>query len=386
MLTIPGRIPIRIHPIFWLLMFFIGWLNSSTIPQIVAWAGVVLVSVLVHEFGHALTALAFGQKVSIDLVGLGGVTHQTGKKLKWWQEFIVVINGPIAGFLLAFLASRIWLNIDQKADTIFSFTILIMMYANVFWSVINLLPIHPLDGGKLLGIVLEAIFGIKGLKASFMIGFIFAGIIGLLFFSIGSYFNGAIFFMLAFEGYRAWQSSLHMTASDQSSDMQTKIKLAAEKIYQKKYQEAKELFQQIREETKQGVLFVTATEFLAEIYQKEGNIKEAFELLEPIQNKLSREGLRMLHQLAFQNQAWQKAAALGDETYQSYPNYNTALINSISYSLLGDIKPSTGWLQRAIDDGLPNLRAILSKPEFDNVRSSPQFQALEKKSEKGQGT
>jgi hypothetical protein len=46
------------------------------------------------------------------------------------------------------------------------------------------------------------------------------------------------------------------------------------------------------------------------------------------------------------------------------------------YSILGQVRPALGWLQRAINDGLPNIRAILTKKEFDNIRQTPQFRSF----------
>src|SRR6187399_803252 len=103
MITIPGKIPVHIYPIFWLLALLIGWLYSFTILGAVILGFVVFISVLVHEYGHALSALAFGQQSFIELVGLGGVTQRQGKRLSLGKEFIIILNGPLAGLALAIL-------------------------------------------------------------------------------------------------------------------------------------------------------------------------------------------------------------------------------------------------------------------------------------------
>ncbi|MCE2982169.1 MAG: M50 family metallopeptidase, partial [Parachlamydia sp.] len=97
MIYIPGKIPIRIFPFFWLLIVMIGWLNTQSIPETAIWAAVIFISVLIHEFGHALTAVAFGQEAEISLVGLGGLTKREGPTLAKWKDFIIVLNGPLAG-------------------------------------------------------------------------------------------------------------------------------------------------------------------------------------------------------------------------------------------------------------------------------------------------
>ena len=72
MLSFFSKIPIKIYPFFWILAIGIGWLNSMTLMGTAIWTVVIIISVVVHEYGHALTAMAFGQTAVIQLVGLGG--------------------------------------------------------------------------------------------------------------------------------------------------------------------------------------------------------------------------------------------------------------------------------------------------------------------------
>ncbi len=104
-LQFPGRIPITIYPTFWLFAALIGYLNSGSLIGTLIWIGIIFVSVLFHEFGHALTALLFGQHPRIELVALGGLTYHDGQKLPFWKQFFIVLDGPIFGFLLAIGAS-----------------------------------------------------------------------------------------------------------------------------------------------------------------------------------------------------------------------------------------------------------------------------------------
>ena len=81
MITFSGKIPIHIHPFFFVIVALIGWMNSYTVFGVAIWAIVIVISLLVHEFGHALTALFFGQQAEISLAGLGGMTSRSGEKL-----------------------------------------------------------------------------------------------------------------------------------------------------------------------------------------------------------------------------------------------------------------------------------------------------------------
>ena len=65
-------IPVRIHPLFWLMSAVLGF-QENNIPAVLIWIGCVLVSILVHEYGHGLMAKHFHGSPSIVLYGLGGL-------------------------------------------------------------------------------------------------------------------------------------------------------------------------------------------------------------------------------------------------------------------------------------------------------------------------
>lgn len=382
MITIPGRIPIRIFPLFFLLVIGISSINSIymvgtfSLLWTIIWSLVIMVSVTIHEFGHALTAVAFGQKARIDLVGFGGITQRQGGRLKLWQDFIVVLNGPLAGLSISGIAYILLNIIGNKPASLLTSVISIFYYANIFWTIINLLPVQPLDGGHLLRIFLEGIFGLKGVKISLFISFIIAVLISLLFLLLGYYLAGAFFLMFTFESYRSWKNSLALTEQDQNFDLQHLLK-SAERDYHKGHSDfAIQKIQQVRELTKAGVLYVTATQLMAEILNDQNQFQEAYNMLEPIKNKLSDKALKMLQRLAYRTEKWQEAIAIGNTAYKSQPSPEIALINAFCHGILGEAKPAVGWLQCAVREGLPNLKDILRKSDFDPIRQDPLFQNL----------
>lgn len=73
MIRIPGKIPITIYPSFWIMAVVIAiLLGQADIVKTLIWVPVILISILFHELGHALTALLFGRKPRIELVAMGG--------------------------------------------------------------------------------------------------------------------------------------------------------------------------------------------------------------------------------------------------------------------------------------------------------------------------
>ena len=188
MIRIPGLIPINIHPFFWVVAGLIGWFNSGTVGGTLVWMALILLSVLVHEFGHALTAFAWGQPATIELIGFGGVTQRTGGRLKLWKEFVIIFNGPLAGFIFCLIS----LMLSNFVHSAYPYSplggwLFITFYVNLFWTILNLLPVQPLDGGKLLSLILESLFGLKGVKAALFVSFLFSAAASLFFFSIQAF-------------------------------------------------------------------------------------------------------------------------------------------------------------------------------------------------------
>ncbi len=383
MFEIQGKIPIRIYPFFWLLALIIGWLNSfsematlnSALIKTLLWVVVITISIIVHEYGHALSGLAFGQKVRIDLVGFGGVTHRLGgTKLKLWKEFIIVLAGPLFGFCLAFVTYLFLSKIGERPLNLWRYVLEITFYVNVFWTIVNLLPVQPLDGGRLLSIVLEGFFGVRGIKIAYFLSILIAAAVGLIFFALGAVLAGSLFLILAFESYRSWQSSLAMRDQDQNEEAQMLLKKAEEDLRLGKKQEAYDKFKLIREMTQSGVIYTMATNYEAILLNERGDYKTAYDILLPLKNKLDSASLQMLQYLAYRNHDRKEAIQLGNQIFNETPNYETAFINAMCYAELAQPKPAVGWLESSVRYGMPHLDAILSKSEFDAIRDSAPFQ------------
>lgn len=366
MISTRGKIPITIHPIFFLVAGIIGFLYSQSIYLMFIWIIVIMISVLFHEMGHALTAMAFGQSAMIELVGFGGVTHHNGIPLKPWQNFLVVLNGPLAGFALCIAAYFLRKVIPNQG--LVTYAILVAFYINLFWTVINLLPIQPLDGGKLLSIVCEKLFGHRGVRLSYLISMILAIVFAILFFLMGAIIAGAIFFLFAFEAYRAWSALQNITSSDRDSELQKLIKEAADKERDGQVWEAETMLTEIMEKAGKGLIYNSAIEMLGKLYYERGDYELAFSYLSRIQDMLSPEMVQLFHKLSAMQKKWDIVLKLSEKAYYAAPNYQTALLNASSHAVHGDLKATLGWLMRAQSDGALDLENYVQRPEFDNMR------------------
>lgn len=370
MIQIPGRIPITIHPFFWIFAGILGWLASGSFMGMLIWVGIIFFSVLFHEFGHALTSLCFKQEARIQLIALGGVTMFDGPKLKFWQQFLITLNGPLFGFLLFLGATGLLqFNLHPLAFKILKAT----QIANLFWTIVNLLPVLPLDGGQLLRIVLEGCFGVKGFKAALLIGAIIAISISLYFFLIQAYLIGAFFFLFAFQSFDSWRKSRYATRDDREEENKQLMVQAETEFQQGNKEEAKRLFQEVREKAKGGMLALAATQYLAFLHFKEGKRKESYDMLLPIKDQLSDDLLAIMHELAAEQKNYPLVIELSAKCYQTAPSQKMALNNARAFAHEKQAKFAGGWLQTAWQFGGLNLDHVLGEEEFKPLLENPEF-------------
>lgn len=370
-------IPIRIHPLFWALAALIGWLSTADVTLTVVWMVIILVSVLVHEFGHALTAVYFGQSASINLMVFGGVTQRSGEKLKLWQEFLIVLNGPLAGLFLSLGAFALYDAIGTNYGQLTSYVLYVIGVVNLFWTFVNLLPVQPLDGGRLLRIVLEGIFGFKGVRFSTILSVILCALIGVIFFAKGFMIGGAIFFLLTFENFRAWKAMRVMTEQDQDVSLWQQLNAAEAAIKVGNYDHAWAILEQLTRHVNDGVLKNIASQMMSSILFAKEEYDQAYALISPIIKKLTPDFMHLAQQIAYKSGHYDEAVDFGNQAYQEGPTYEIALTNAFCFAKKGDAIPAIGWLKRAQNDGAPNFLNILRKDIFDTIRYNPEFQQLQ---------
>lgn len=160
-------IPVRVHPLFWLSAVLLGMNGSKGEPILVAlWVLAVFLSVLVHELGHALAARAHGWEPWITLQTFGGLASYRPTYRSPRAVLIITLAGPFAGFLFAslivvsvrLLGFPVMFQLGGPAGlSLFAgplanlnTTLLVndLLWINIFWGIINLLPVYPLDGGQ----------------------------------------------------------------------------------------------------------------------------------------------------------------------------------------------------------------------------------------------
>ena len=104
------------------------------------------IAVILHELAHAMVAKNLGAVIArITLTPFGGALNLQTQVLSARQKCLIYWAGPVASLLLSMLFGvMVWLF-----PTIFYY-LEYLVVANFLVGVINLLPIYPLDGGKIL--------------------------------------------------------------------------------------------------------------------------------------------------------------------------------------------------------------------------------------------
>ncbi len=150
-------IPVRVLPFFWLTLALLGGALGADSAEKILLLGLFViagfVSILIHELGHALVARRFGARCEITLEAFGGYAAYRGVRMKRWQTFVISAAGPAVQFLFGFALAKslAWMP-EIPGNMLYLLAKLIEI--SLVWSLLNCLPILPLDGGQMLNALL----------------------------------------------------------------------------------------------------------------------------------------------------------------------------------------------------------------------------------------
>lgn len=178
-------VSVRVHPMFWLLSALLGW-NAYSEPEgslayLALWIVCVFVSVLIHELGHVVVGWYFGSKGHIVLYSFGGLAIGSSQLHKRWQRIAVSLAGPFAQFILLGVVWAVAQYYIEAAAAgappprVVVEGLLMLWQINLYWPLLNLLPIFPLDGGQVTREVSEAISPERGLWFALGISMVVSG-------------------------------------------------------------------------------------------------------------------------------------------------------------------------------------------------------------------
>jgi Zn-dependent protease len=152
--------------------FFAGWMAAA------------FVSLVIHALGHLLAARFIGVRVRLSVGGLGDRVLG-GEGLGRWRRLGVLLAGPLASFLVvgvvwaipfapfpAFLRERGWASPVATG-------LVVLSWINLWWGLLSLLPLWPLDGGQAACEAGEGLLGRRGVSLALLLSVAITGCLTL---------------------------------------------------------------------------------------------------------------------------------------------------------------------------------------------------------------
>jgi Zn-dependent protease len=203
-------IPVDVHWTFFLLFLWVAYAGAGSS---LGWTAIAMESaflvalffcVVLHEFGHALTARRFGvQTKDIILSPIGGVARLERLPEKPIHEFYIAIAGPLVNVVIALLLAPYFFFFDierlfkvtpEQILSDFSFFIPWLLFTNLLLAVFNLVPAFPMDGGRIFRSLLAIRLGrLRATRAAAITG----QVIAVGFFGLSLYTGGLVLSFIA---------------------------------------------------------------------------------------------------------------------------------------------------------------------------------------------
>jgi Zn-dependent protease len=417
-------IPVRVEPIFFLVLGFLAWANGHTgvlIPVFMAVAGV---SVLLHEFGHATAQRSFGAHPAITLTSFGGYT--TGPVQPRGRSLVVSLAGPGAGFVVGILGVALS-QVVTSDSRIVRTALDDLIWVNIIWGIFNLLPVLPLDGGH----VAADLFGLHTARVLSVAGAGGLAILGLT--------RGAPF--LAIMGFMLGSQSLNALRADRNRPQLQQLDEARAALLQGRTAEAVEKIEAAGAEPSSFEVEVTSAELLAWARLADGQPEDARAALDKLRGGVSRtsqlvqrmvdlaEGKQNEHlapafvycddvvaamiasrmicaaglldrvleemrtlpalpgpprnngyralQLGLHHAGrYRDAARVGGILFEAEPGPLVAYNVACSWALAGETESALAWLDRAVEKGFRDTALLDRDNNFDTIRDTDGFRAL----------
>ena len=178
--------------------------NSTDILLVLVFVFAGFLSITIHELGHALAIRKYGLPAAITLRAFGGYASFPAGKLDRKQSFFVTAAGPVIQFVFGVLLIVLAPSISIPEGSLFLPFLRDLIWVSIAWSILNCLPVYPMDGGQMMA----AILGPKKQHFVHLISSIVAvavGIAGYLY--LGSILLPIFMALFAWQNWQSYQAS-----------------------------------------------------------------------------------------------------------------------------------------------------------------------------------
>jgi len=254
-----GPFHVRVTPFFWVMAIVLGWGLTQSMDRalseaagaspgagvlLVLWISAVFISILIHELGHALAMRYYGMDCYIVLYHFGGIAVPdsaasfaqfggTARRRDGKSQIIISAAGPAVQLILAAIVLLLchatgyvctfrvplieWIvpflvevpflpepqAIPSAAMDAFVFFLLL---PSIFWALLNLLPVYPLDGGQIAREVFTMFNPSGGIRSSLILSVVTGVAVAVYAMTREQMYLAIMFGMLAFSSYQILQA------------------------------------------------------------------------------------------------------------------------------------------------------------------------------------
>jgi Zn-dependent protease len=419
--------PVRVEPLFFVIMGFFGLAGGRDGVYIVEWIVVAGLGILIHELGHAVAFRHYGSPAEIVLHGFGGFT--TGVAQPPRRSMVVSLAGPVAGFAAGALAVWLYRSVGDGSE-LTRIAVSDMIFVTFVWGVFNLLPILPLDGGAFVASALEQRRGDGGRRAAHVISVVAAGALAVAGVLLEQPFMAMV---AAFFGFQNWQA---LTQTRDGPDLE-RLRRGRAALLQGDGAGAAEAARGVLAGRVSGRVRTAATELLTWAHLAERRPADADATLQQMGGGVSASQLvrtmvelaagrpvpslapafagcddaaaavvasrmiveadlldRLLEEVAAlpESQAatalralqlglhhaelYREAARVGEILFGRAADGLVAYNVACSWACAGEAEEALSWLHRAVDNGWRDTAVLDADPNFDLIRATDGFRAV----------
>ena len=238
--------PVRVSWTFWVAATVIGYELATSLDGLlreqslgvltllVIWGLCILVSITIHELGHALAFRKYGIESRIVLYFMGGMaipTRSSGLQngLEPKQAMWIAIAGPLAqlasalAFILLLSAASyaapvpwpldqfdVLVNMTQgrQIDSVGLLAVAIMyIQPSIHWAILNLIPVWPLDGGRFIQALIQLFGGT--VLTTMKVGVAVSAVVAVFAFQNEMQFLAFMFLILGWNNFQALKQLQH---------------------------------------------------------------------------------------------------------------------------------------------------------------------------------
>ncbi len=186
-------IDLFLHPSFLLLPLFVLYQGGGAFSLVILAA--VFGCVVLHELGHALMARRYGiGTADITLYPIGGVARLDRMPRGGGPELSIALAGPAVNLAIA---AGLWAGLEVLGPwlgvSLLAVLMVQLLWINIGLLVFNMLPVFPMDGGRVLRAALSGPMGrVRATEVAATIGRGIAVVAGLYFLLNGNVFQAAL--------------------------------------------------------------------------------------------------------------------------------------------------------------------------------------------------